>query len=159
MLGTIVMVWLVANSMGDPDARPTTLPYSSVKDMIREGSVSSAEFEEHAIVVTIERSEQSGTSRFRAVIPTPGDPELLPLLEEQGVEVSAEEPAGSPILLYFLPWVLILAFYLWLQRRMMSGMAGGPGGWIVDRLLVRRGMSGFLDLQFAALHATVGDQH
>ena len=124
----MVVAWVVASSLGDSGARQTTLPYSSVKQMIRDGEVISAEFEEHAIVVTREQPDPAGVSAFRAVIPLPGDPEILPLLEEQGVEIRAKEPADGSILLYFLPWILILGFYLWIQRRMMGGLAGGPGG-------------------------------
>ena len=124
----MVMAWVVASLLGDSGARPTTLPYSSVKQMIRDGEVTAAEFQEHAILVATDQSELTGTSSFLAVIPFPGDPELLPLLEEQGVEIRAKEPADGSILLYFLPWILILAFYIWFQRRRMGGLPGGPGG-------------------------------
>ncbi|MDJ0630132.1 MAG: ATP-dependent zinc metalloprotease FtsH [Rhodobacter sp.] len=112
----------------DPEAGQSQLPYSEIKQMIRDGAVVSAEFEEHAVVVTTEASDETGATSFRAVIPAQGDPELLSLLEQQGVEVRAQEPADVSILAYILPWILILGFYLWLQRRMMGGIAGGPGG-------------------------------
>ena len=69
----------------------------------------------------------AAAQRHTATIPAQGDPDLLPLLEAQGVEISAREPAGDSILLYFLPWILILGVYFWMQRRIMGDIAGGPG--------------------------------
>ena len=111
-----------------PGPTETTLPYSDVKQMIRDGRVNSANLQEHAIVVGTEDSAATGGEVFRAVTPSQGDPGLLPLLEENGVEIRAEEPTEASVLFYILPWVLILGFYLWLQRRMMGNIAGGPGG-------------------------------
>lgn len=42
-----------------------------------------------------------------------------------------------------------------LTWRIEYGMSGGPGGWIVDRLLVRRGLDGFLERAINALDEQV----
>lgn len=42
-----------------------------------------------------------------------------------------------------------------LTWRIEYTMSGGPGGWIMDRLLVRRGLDGFLERQIAALCDTL----
>ncbi len=128
MLGTLVMALVLSSFWIESGAVQVTLPYSAVKQMVRDGVVVSAEFQEHAIVVVTDKPDATGTGSFRAVIPAQGDPDLLALLEEKGVEVSAQEPADVSILVYFLPWILILALYLWLQRRMMGDIAGGPRG-------------------------------
>ena len=113
------------------------LSYSELKQMIRDGDIQSAELHEHEIVVTIKELDSAETEQFSAIIPMQGDPELLTLLEEQGIEITATEPEDVSIFAYLLPWVLILGVYLWLQRRMMSniaggglggGLGGGPGG-------------------------------
>ncbi len=78
-----------------------------------------------------------GIEKVRAVTPQQPDPTLLPLLEEQQVLVTAEEPRVPSVLLSFLPWLLILVFYVWLSRRMMGGgggMTGGMPGGISDFL-------------------------
>ncbi len=113
--------WLV------PTEQRQVLPYSEIKQMIRDGEVSSAELQEHEIIVATEAAGAVEPELFRAVTPTQGDPELLPLLERQGVEITATEPQGVSILTYLLPWVLILGVYFWLQRRMMGRIAGGFG--------------------------------
>lgn len=103
------------------------LPYSAVKEMIRNGVVTEAVLEEHAITVTARKETGTGYQRFRAVTPAQGDPELLPLLEAQKVELSARGPAGISILVYLLPWLLLLVLFYWLQRRALGGIGGGLG--------------------------------
>ena len=78
-------------------------PYSAVKTMIRDGQVESAILEEHAIIVTA--PDETGTPRqYRAALPNLDDPELLPLLEAQGIEITGREPQGISFLGLFLPW-------------------------------------------------------
>ena len=66
---------------------------------------------------------------MRAVTPQQPDPALLPLLEEQGVVVTAQPPRTPSVLISLLPWLVILVFYFWLSRRMMGGgkFGGMPG--------------------------------
>jgi len=101
--------------------------YSEIKQMIRNGEVGQALLEENGITVMGEGDVANATPIFYAVTPSQGDPELLPLLETQGVEITAEKPRGVSVLSYVLPWVLILAVYFWLQRRMLVQMGGGFG--------------------------------
>ena len=119
-------VYAVA-SLTNVDAGVQTVSYSEIKQMVRNGEVGQALLEEHVITVSGADDLTTATPRFRAVTPTQGDPELLPLLETHGVEITAEEPRGISILSYFLPWILILAVYFWLQRRMLGQMGGGIG--------------------------------
>ncbi|WP_235915829.1 ATP-dependent zinc metalloprotease FtsH [Thalassovita mangrovi] len=104
------------------------LSYSEIKQKIRDGDIQSAELHEHDIVVTTKAVDAAEAEEFSAVIPMQGDPELLALLEQQGVEITATEPDDVSIFSYLLPWVLILGVYLWLQRRMMTNITGGLGG-------------------------------
>lgn len=107
----------------------TTVPYSNVKELISDGSVDTAILEEHGITVIVGANSQTA-QQYYAVVPAQGDADLLPLLEDRGVEIAAKAPQSDSILTYLMPWILILAVYFWLQRRMMSQMGGGmgPGG-------------------------------
>ena len=107
---------------------PTETSYSEIKALIRSGKVREATLEETAIVATLHGPTSEGTSRVRAITPQQPDAGLLPLLEEMGVTVTAEEPRAPSVLVSLLPWILILAFYFWLSRRMMGGGMGGMGG-------------------------------
>ena len=107
---------------------PTETSYSEIKALIRSGKVREATLEETAIVATLHGPTAEGTSRVRAITPQQPDAGLLPLLEEMGVTVTAEEPRAPSVLVSLLPWIVILAFYFWLSRRMMGGGMGGMGG-------------------------------
>lgn len=129
LLAALLAMVLFSDLWPNSGAVQTALPYSEIKQMIRDGQVISADLQEHAIVVKTGEAGVESSEVFRAVTPSQGDPDLLPLLEQNGVEIRAEEPSGVSVLSYILPWVLILGIYLWLQRRMMGNIVGGgPGG-------------------------------
>lgn len=130
MVGAFLLMVLISRLMTASGPDQTALPYSAVKQMIRDGQVVSADLQEHAIIVAIDGADAADAKVFRAVTPSQGDPNLLPLLEANGVEIRAEAPAGLSILPMVLPWVVIFGIYLWLQRRMMGGVAGGGGGMV-----------------------------
>ncbi len=109
---------------------PRSVSYSEIRELIRDRKVREVTLEATAIVAFLHGPESEWTDRVRAIAPQQPDPALLPLLEEMGVIVTAEEPRGPSALLSFLPWVLLIGFCVWLSRRMMSGGIGGglPGG-------------------------------
>lgn len=110
----------------EPDA--TTVPYSDIKKLIRDGQVVEALLEEHSITV----STGTGTEDmvlYRAVTPVQGDDDLLPLLEESGVDITAKEPSGVSIFSLILPWLIFVAIIIAAQRYMMNRVGGlGAGG-------------------------------
>ncbi|MDJ0639473.1 MAG: ATP-dependent zinc metalloprotease FtsH [Paracoccaceae bacterium] len=124
ILAFIVLVFLASPESG---VETETVSYSTAKDMIRDGRVDQATLDEHGITVTDTRDPLEEQRQYRAVTPSQGDPELLPLLEEQDVDVTAREPSGVSVLSYLLPWIILLALYFWLQRRMLGQISGGPG--------------------------------
>jgi cell division protease FtsH len=128
--GVIAIFLILSVFSYQNDIAVKTITYSEIKKMIRDGSITSAVLEEHSITVVVSDRNASDGAAFRAVIPVQQDPALLPMLEKQKVEITARSPEGSSLLTYILPWVLILGFYLWLQRRMMGGLSGplGRGG-------------------------------
>jgi len=105
-----------------------TRPYSEIKEMIRDGEVTSAVLKEFEIAVGTGPASGGGGARYRAILPAQGDPELLTLLEDRGVTVTAQRPEGGSVLLYLLPWLLILGFFVWSQRRLSNQLGGGIGG-------------------------------
>ena len=122
LLAAFVVIVLFGSLLVEPNRFEARLPYSTVKTMIREGEVQSVELREHVIVVTTGETDAGEVQVVEAVVPAQGDPELLKLLEDQGIEITAIERQGVSIFTYMLPWILILGVYLWLQRRMMGSM-------------------------------------
>ena len=107
-----------------------TVSYSEIKAMIRAGEIQEALLEENVIIGRLTNSGATETVTVRAILPNQTDPTQRPLLEEHSVVVTAKEPPTPSILLSFLPWLLLLAFYFWISRRMVGGLggAGMPGG-------------------------------
>lgn len=128
MFAVMLAFVVIASFFAQPRQEDTTLTYSALKEIVREGRAQSAELREHIIIIDVKSEEGDDQQALRAVVPSQGDPELLELLEEHDVDITAVEPANVSIFTYILPWILILGLYLWLQRRMMSGIAGGTGG-------------------------------
>jgi cell division protease FtsH len=123
MLAVIAALALVP---GGP--RPETITWSAAKRLVQEGGVESAVHAEHAVTLRLPAEGEAPAPERRAVVPEGGAPELLALLDEAGVEVSAEAPRETSVLALFLPWLLILGVFWYLQRRTMRDLGGLGGG-------------------------------
>ena len=134
LIGFAVLTFLSFQS-SDGLSSPRSVSYSEIKELIRDGEVRETTLEATAVIAVLRSPQSDGTERVRAITPQQPDPALLPLLEEMGVIVTAEEPRAPSVLLSFLPWILLIGFYVWLSRRMIGGgISGGPPGGIGDFL-------------------------
>ena len=77
-----------------------------------------------------EAEEDVAFTNFQTTLPAFDDPRLIEILEENDVKIYAEEES-NPWLTYFLllslPWILIIAYFIYLRRQMQQGggMMGG----------------------------------
>jgi cell division protease FtsH len=118
------------------------LPYSAFIQQVQRDNVASVTIKsDNSVTGTlkspIEQRQPDGqtisATHFSTYIPAPGDPNLLPLLEQKGVEVSAEPVQPSwwqTALSWFinlLPVLLLLyfAFMSWRGMRQLQDMQGG----------------------------------
>lgn len=129
LVGSVVFA-LLSSQFSPVTPPPRYVTYSEMKDLIRQGDVTEVMLETNAITAQLRNATPSDTQRVRAITPQQPDQELLPLLEDRGVVITAEEPATPSILLSMLPWLVIFGFYFWVMRRMRTGGIGGgfPGG-------------------------------
>jgi cell division protease FtsH len=104
------------------EAPTEEISYSAFKTLVRDGSVEKVLIAPEAINA---ETNDVAPRKVRAILPAQPDPGLLPLLESEEVEIVAEEQQDYSLLAYFLPWVALIAFYVWFTRRMAGG-AGGP---------------------------------
>ena len=116
----------------EPEPAAQTVAYSEIKPMIRDGKVTEAVLEQYAITVV------TAESRYRAVMPVHGDPDLLPLLESHDIKTTARAPQDVSILTYLLPWLVIFAVFLWLQRRTVGVGPRDFGGLFSGRFATPR---------------------
>ena len=132
---------LFSPSSGQPTIN---LPYTSFLQQVQNGNVKEVTLIGNAVsgdFKTPLQQQQSGTSgttsypRFTSYVPETGDPNLLPLLEKNSVQVTAQ-PVQTPwwqtaltILLNALPILLLVYFgYMALRSVRQSQQAGGLFG-------------------------------
>ncbi|HKL26925.1 MAG TPA: ATP-dependent zinc metalloprotease FtsH [Desulfuromonadales bacterium] len=128
----------------EPPEPVAGIPYSLFKEQLRNDRVAevtmqgedltgrfrqAVNLEENQVLEPGFKGEQS-FERFQTVLPPVEDPDLLPLLQEQEVQVRAKPAEDgnllSTLLINLLPWVLIIGVWVYLMRRMRG--QGGMGG-------------------------------
>jgi cell division protease FtsH len=130
----ILLATLYLLTLRTDDGQPLSLAYSQFKSLVEQGQVRSVVFRGEAISGNLRRA-MSGpgdvpTDHFTTRMPPAGDPELIPLLTENGVEIVVENADGSGRQLFYLllPWLIILGVWFLLLRRAFSGsMPAGLG--------------------------------
>ena len=134
LAGLIVLVLLYGVQPVEPDPR-IEISYSEFKQLIADLEVESAVLEGDELSAVLKQERVAGpegvqTLYLRTRVPSFGDPELLPLLEESGVEITIrpEEPESGGWLYGLIPWIVLFAVYLWFWNRMQRNIAGRFGG-------------------------------
>ncbi len=128
-------LWVASTGQG-PTA---SLSYTQFKEEVRAGTVAevtvtgqeiTGRFRSGTQPVTDALNEQSPTpQRFQTTRPSFEDPELMVLLEENGVEVKAVAEGESwlgPLLVGLLPLVVLIGL-LWYASRRVQNQLGGMG--------------------------------
>ena len=113
------------------------ITYSMFKALLNEGQVESIVLRgldaqgELLLAVAIGPNNEYG-KRFQTRLPDMDDETLLPALEEKQVDIKVLPSDGKAslltIIISYLPWVLIIAFWIWIIRRAQSNISGGLGG-------------------------------
>ena len=107
------------------------IPYSQFKQEIAEKKVESVTFKLDEIHGKYLGTDAGKTNRFKTIIPAIPDADLLPLLENNKITVvalSQADPKWLQVLLGVLPWLLIMAFFIYSSRMLQNRMGGGRGG-------------------------------
>jgi cell division protease FtsH len=112
----------------------TELQQGNVKEVTVQGSDLRGSFKAPIVVGDVdEKGVAPQYDRFSTLLPPFQDSQLLTDLEKQGVEINIQpEQEPSPwtsVLVYLLPWVLIIGVW-WFILKGMRGR-GGPGGGIM----------------------------
>ncbi len=128
--------------MGNPQTQhQQDLSYTLFKDRVRAGDVATVVMQGPRVTGTFHRPEPASDSaqapaqtpasdRFVTTLPPMDDPDLMPLLEEQGVEIRARSEEGSwwaRILVGLVPWLLIIGLFWYASSKMQERMTGGSG--------------------------------
>jgi cell division protease FtsH len=126
MLGVVVAVFLFTTVRTDSPAR-ANLTYSEFTTAVNKGKVKSISYDPSNGHITGEfTSAQDGKKEFTSSGPNNDlQPGQLKNLEQQGVDVKYVRESSNPlvgILLWVLPLVLIVGFFVWMNRRAQGQM-------------------------------------
>lgn len=131
----VMMLFYVPTFLYSPKA--IEISYSEFKHQVETGNVSEVSIKGEEIRGTFENeymaseeSKKESYSSFVTVMPSFADPDLIHILEENTVTIKAKKQGNSwvsSVVIFLLPWLLIIGFFVYTQRR-MSGMMSGPGG-------------------------------
>ncbi|EKD35747.1 MAG: hypothetical protein ACD_75C01795G0002 [uncultured bacterium] len=114
------------------------IPYSVFKTKIIDNEVSEIKMKGAEVLgrykLDMEQPSDTGGGKqvqyFKTVLPSFNDPALIELLEKHGVIIKAEPDRSSwvaTLLIAILPWVLIIGFFVLMNKRMSEQM-GSAGG-------------------------------
>jgi cell division protease FtsH len=120
-----------------PSERTYKINYSTFKTLLDDDQV---------VAVTLRGRDASGelavphalgpggeySKHFQTYLPELEDESLLPALEEKKVDINVQPANGQrgiiTIMISYLPWILIIAFWIWIIRRAQRNISGGLGG-------------------------------
>jgi cell division protease FtsH len=113
------------------DSRETgeEFQYTQFRAEFERGNIESVEMVEgrslEGVLRTPVATEQGPVTRFRTVLPVRDSEELVNQLEAAGVTISARDADRDwwGTIIGFLPWLLIIAFWIFIIRQMQSGGA------------------------------------
>jgi cell division protease FtsH len=134
-IGVLVLAVFILVPAEPPDQGPVRISYTQFKSFLREGHVEQISIRgdeiEGRLSTVVPGAERAAAQGFSSYVPEFGDPELLPMIEERGVEftVTPRQDTGIMALLaLLLPWVIIIGVWIYIMRRMMGGGIGGRMG-------------------------------
>ncbi|MFT7245145.1 MAG: cell division protease FtsH [Candidatus Azotimanducaceae bacterium] len=111
--------------------KPILIPYSQFIEEVTLRKVASVTFKGDEISGKYLGDSAEDPIGFKTIIPGIPDAELLPLLQAHKVTVvalSQAEPKWFQLLLATLPWLLIIAFFVYTSRMLQQRMGGAGGG-------------------------------
>ncbi|GAB4357709.1 MAG: ATP-dependent zinc metalloprotease FtsH [Methylohalobius crimeensis] len=149
----LILSWYWFN-LGQNQAQ--TLSYTAFKKKVRAGKVVGVTLQGDQVTgqlrqpKPVSEKDQAKAERFKTTLPPVEDPELMPLLERNGVEIQAKSEEATwwlRALIGILPWMLIIGLFWYSSRKMQERMGeGGLFGFGKSR--ARRFRKGETDLTF-----------
>ena len=112
-----LIVIMLFNLLKNQDTASSTIPYSDFIAMVEKGSISNATIQGDNI-----KGDFTQGGSFRTY--SPNDPQLIGLLMEKGVKITAQPPEDSSWFQYIIGWfpfLLLIGVWLYFMRQMQSG--------------------------------------
>src|SRR5213076_2107815 len=124
ILIVIVLAFFAQKLITGPGGEPTPT-YSQFVDQVKHdpSAIQSVTFDQKSSSITVKRQDDS---TYSTGYPTScsAQPQLINLLQQQGIETNVEGTGGSSflsILTYILPFILFFGFWVFLMNQMQGG--------------------------------------
>jgi len=119
------------------DVSEITMTGNQITGKLRPAAGKTGDNGQHKTDASAESSDASDktpqATEFQTVKPDVQEPDFMPFLEKHGVVVKArtqERPWFWSLILAVLPWVLIIGFFVYANKKFQQRMGGGQGGGI-----------------------------
>src|SRR2546428_2128549 len=104
------------------------LAYSAYYDQIHAGHIKTAVFNGQVDITGEFTQPVDSYTQYRVVQLPNGDPQLPQVLQNKGVTISSQQPQDNSfwlnLLIAFVPWLLVIALFIFLSRRAGQGQQG-----------------------------------
>ena len=127
----LVAILLASEAFSERKPNVPAIDYSQFYGLVEDGKVARVTIQGQGVTGTLrapEKVDGKSVTDFATTLPAQQDRELLPLLRQQHVDVRAETEQPSiwgPILVTFLPWLLIIGAWFWFARRTRASLGSG----------------------------------
>ncbi|MET0895616.1 MAG: ATP-dependent zinc metalloprotease FtsH, partial [Acidimicrobiia bacterium] len=124
----LVAVAFLVTSLAGSDTSKASLTYSQFEQQVQDGKVKSVEFNKStgSINGVFKEPNNAGKTEFTSSGPKDDLPQsMLTLLNEQDVDLQYVDTSSNiwgDILIYALPFILIIGFLVWMSRRAQGQM-------------------------------------
>ena len=130
-LAGALIAFLVVQALFFPGTGSEEVSFSRFLNLVDDGRVTEANISSGDVTGTFEPasgSEEDATAFVTTIPPNYETNQLVDILREQDVEVTATQPSPwAGLLLSLLPFLIILGIYFIWMRRMRSQLGGGAG--------------------------------
>jgi len=104
------------------------ITYSAYYDQINAGHIKTAVFNGQVDITGEFTQPVDSYTQYRVVQLPNGDPQLPQVLQSKGVTISSQQPQDNSfwlnLLIAFVPWLLVIALFIFLSRRAGQGQQG-----------------------------------
>src|SRR5438552_11899692 len=127
MLGIYAYSFFTQNSNNNTN-QVDQLAYSAYYNQINAGNIKTAVFNGQTDITGEFKQPVGSYTQYRVIQLPNGDPQLPQLLQSKGVIVSSQPPQDNSfwlnLLIAFVPWILVIALFIFLSRRAGQGQQG-----------------------------------
>lgn len=143
-----VILILVVNNFGPQEEKKTQFSYSQLLSKVKDKQIKQVTINKEAQKIS---GETKNGKKFYAYLPM-NDPSLLKTLSNKDVQIKGTPPEKPSFLrqifIYWFPFLLLIAFWIYIFRQQMGGGKGGGGAFSFGRSKAKMQSEGQVNVTF-----------